>query len=110
MLPTTLQIVRIALQADPSVTPADRTRLMALIKGSAEEPKGEPRSEPNKPQVLRRSEVALRLARSLRTVDKLASDGLLRKFSLPGRKRAAGFLETDVAALIASDPEKEAPQ
>ena len=46
-------------------------------------------------------EVARRLGRSPRAVDRLAAEGALRKVLLPGRTRAAGFRESDVAALIA---------
>jgi hypothetical protein len=37
----------------------------------------------------------------LRLVDRLAKDGALMKRKLPGRKRAAGILESDLLALIA---------
>jgi hypothetical protein len=36
-------------------------------------------------------------------VDKLAAEGVLKKVTLPGRKRGAGFLEADIAALIEGD-------
>jgi hypothetical protein len=52
-------------------------------------------------RIIRRMEVARRLGRSPRAVDRLAAEGALRKVLLPGRTRAAGFRESDVAALIA---------
>ena len=56
--------------------------------------------EPIAPRLLRRAEVARRLALSVRAVDKLAAAGILAKFRLPGRTRAAGFLEADVHGLL----------
>ena len=40
------------------------------------------------------------LACSLRSLDALAADGKLSRVRLPGRRRAAGFREADVRALI----------
>ena len=48
------------------------------------------------PRILRRAAVAQRLSISLRTVDKLP----IKKIKLPGRIRAAGFLESDVNDLL----------
>ena len=97
MLPTTLQIVKSGLQADPSLTPTDRARLLAVLRNGAT-PHGKPETPPGgTARLLRRAEVARRLAISTRTVDKLP----LRKIRLPGRIRAAGFLEGDVNELLA---------
>jgi hypothetical protein len=98
MLATTLKIVRSGLEADPTLTPADRTRLMAgLRNGATPQSKSESPPPDNTPRLLRRGEVARRLSCSLRTVDKLP----IKKVKLPGRQRAAGFLEGDVNALLA---------
>jgi len=83
MLPTTIKIVRSGLESDPTLTPADRNRLMAGLRHDA------------KPRT-RLEVVAKRLSCSLRTVDKLP----LTKIKLPGRQRAAGFLESDINALL----------
>jgi hypothetical protein len=53
------------------------------------------------PRLLRPVEVAGRLGRSVRYVHRLAKEGFLRKVTMPGRKRAAGFRESDLAVLIA---------
>ncbi len=58
----------------------------------------------SEPRLVRRAEAARRLSRSLRFVDKLAASGVLPKRRLPNRKRAAGFLESDLNALISSQP------
>ena len=98
MMTHTLQIIRTALKADPSVAATDRARLLAAMRGG-----GEQAFKPAKvveQRLIRRAEVARRLGCSLRLVDRLAKDGALVKRNLPGRKRAAGFLESDVLALI----------
>ena len=99
MLPTTLKILRTAFEADPSITVAERQRLMQLVRQgtSALGPKPETTTE-RVARIIRRAEVARRLSCSLRTVDKLP----LKKVKLPGRTRAAGFLESDVNALLAT--------
>ncbi len=56
--------------------------------------------DPGQPRVVRRHEAARMLARSLRSVDMLAAQGLLRRIKLPGRKRGCGFLESDLLALL----------
>jgi len=97
MLPTTIKIVRSGLESDPTLTSTDRNRLMAVLRNGVT-----PRSKTDfvspdvVPRLLRRAEVARRLSCSLRTVDKLP----LTKVKLPGRQRAAGFLEADVNALL----------
>jgi hypothetical protein len=95
MLPTTIEIIRSGLKGDPSLTPADRARMVALLRNAQATPKAEPTAE-RVPRLLRRAEVARRLSCSLRTVDKLP----IKKVKLPGRQRAAGFLEDDVNALL----------
>lgn len=98
MLSTTLKICRSGFEADPTITAADRSRLLALLRnaGTPQSKSAVPPAD-NTPRLLRRAEVARRLSCSLRTVDKLP----ITKVKLPGRRRAAGFLESDVNALLA---------
>jgi hypothetical protein len=96
MLGTTLKILRVGLESDPSLTPADRARLMAAIRDCVTPHKPATQPPDNSPRLLRRAEVARRLSCSLRSVDKLP----VKKFKLPGRKRAAGFLESDINTLL----------
>lgn len=85
------------MESDPTLTPADRNRLMAGLRHDAKpRTRLEVFAPVNAPQLLRRAEVAKRLSCSLRTVDKLP----LTKIKLPGRQRAAGFLESDINALL----------
>lgn len=95
MLPTTIEAANAILRADPTVTPADRVRLVALIRNPATKP-----TPPTDTRIMRRGEVAKVLSRSTRAVDLLAEQGHLRKVRLPGRIRAGGFLASDVYALI----------
>lgn len=98
MLATTIKILRSGLEADPTLTPADRTRIMTALRNGERPSKAAPGPAPAPgPRLLRRGEVAQRLSCSLRTVDKLP----IRKVKLPGRTRAAGFLESDVNRLLA---------
>jgi hypothetical protein len=98
MLNTTIEILRSGLKADPTLTPQDRTRLLAALREPAAQ-KSEPVSSAE-PRWVRRKEVANRMSRSLRFVDKLAASGFLKKRKLPGRVRASGFLASDVDGLI----------
>jgi hypothetical protein len=99
MLDNTVEIVKLGLKQDPTISPIERTRLLKLLRQAEnEDPKPE---TPLPPKVLRRKEAAARLGRSLRFVDKLAACGTLRRITLPGRRRAIGFAEADITALIA---------
>lgn len=99
MLPTTLDVIKAGLKSDPSVSPADRKRILALLHAGAQLPKAGS-SPPPEIRIARRAEAAHRLGCSLRLVDRLAKDGILPKIYLPNRQRAAGFLESDLVALL----------
>ena len=55
-------------------------------------------------RVLRRRAVAAMLGVSPRTVDSLRRAGHLRAVRLPGRKNVAGFVESEVSALVGVRP------
>jgi excisionase family DNA binding protein len=100
MLVTTIELLKVGLKADPTITPAKRARLLAMLRNGDHEPM-KPDAVPVLCQrCIRRDEAARLLAVSLRTVDKLAASGILKKLKLPGRRRACGFLESDVLSLI----------
>jgi hypothetical protein len=102
MLPTTADALKALLKADPSLTPDDRSAILAAVRNHGREPeKKEP--EPKTVCVLQRAEVARRFGRSLRFVDKLAVQGVLRRVKLPGRQRACGYREDEVERLIAGE-------
>ena len=100
MLQTTQDTMRAVLRADPSLTPGDRSRMLGIIRNHGKTP-ANPGPTASEPRLIRRADVARRMGCSLRTLDNWARTGILRKVTLPGRIRAAGFRESDVSALIA---------
>jgi predicted DNA-binding transcriptional regulator AlpA len=102
MLATTLEIIKSGLRADPSLNAGDRQRILQKIRADMTSPKTES-PPPCEVRLIRRQEAARRLGCSLRLVDRLAKDGVLQKRRLPNRQRAAGFLESDLNALIAGE-------
>jgi hypothetical protein len=82
---------------DPTVSTAERLKIILRLKRGDDKRKVAP---PREARLLRREVVAERLGCSLRMVDHLAAEGVLRKVTLPGRKRACGFLESAVEALL----------
>lgn len=108
MLPTTYDALKSILRADPSISTSDRNRLLGLMRGG-----GTPAPAINgnsAPRVLSFSSAAERLNRSVRAVHLLAQQGILQKVRLPGRRRATGFLESDLAALIIAGPQDNNPK
>ena len=101
MLITTIELLRAGLKADPTITPAKRARLVAMLRNGDDEPLKPDAAPVFHQRCIRRNEAARLLAVSLRTVDKLAASGILKKLKLPGRTRSCGFLEGHVLALIA---------
>jgi hypothetical protein len=96
MQPSTLEIIRACLAADATIQPAERARLLNSLKAPA----------PSRPaeqdglKVWSRRELAKRLGRSLRYVDKLAQVGVIQRVLMPGRVRGIGFQASQVEALF----------
>jgi hypothetical protein len=88
-----LELARLAVAGLNRRERAELLRTFAASATKATEP-------PALDRILRRGEVARLLARSPRAVDRLAADGVLRRVTLPGRARAAGFRLHDVQTLI----------
>ena len=105
MLPTTGDAVKAMLKADPSLTPADRTQIMAALRNHGKPDDDNRVVEKPKTRILQRKEVARRFNRSLRFVDKLAVEGILPRAKMPGRIRACGYREEDVERLMAGEGE-----
>lgn len=99
MLPTTIDVIKAGLKSDPSLSSADRARILTAIRNGANTARINTATN-SEPRLVRRAEAARRLGCSLRLVDRLAQDGVLQKRKLPGRLRAAGFLQSDLDALI----------
>jgi hypothetical protein len=102
MLSVTMDAVKAVMKADPTLTPAQRARLLAILRNPGK-PAETPRVAPCERSILPRGEVARRFNRSLRFVDHLAKAGILRRVKLPGRKRACGFLAEEVERVMAGD-------
>jgi hypothetical protein len=103
MLPTTIDLLKAGLKADPTVSPSDRIRLLAMLRvGLDTQAKTAPLPDAA-PRVIRRKEAARRFACCVRVIDRLAQEGKLKRVRLPGRVRAAGFLESEINQLIAAN-------
>lgn len=100
MLQTTIDIIRTGLRADPTLSPAHRASLLTLLKTGGEGPTKPEPPKPTAPRIVRRREAAQIYGCSLRLIDRLAAQGVLRRVRLPGRQRGAGFIETDLLAVI----------
>ncbi|HAS82593.1 MAG TPA: hypothetical protein DCS43_07970 [Verrucomicrobia bacterium] len=98
MLPTTQTAVKAMLQADPSLTPDDRSAILLAIRNHGKTATAPTTSDA--PQILTRKTAAAMLNRSPRLVDLLSAQGILKRVMLPGRTRAVGYRRADVVALI----------
>lgn len=97
MMDTTLDMLKVGLRIDPSLTPAERNRILAVIRNHG---RNDTPAENREPRLVRRSEAARRLGIGLRALDGLCRNGALPKVKLPGRIRACGIRESDLLALI----------
>jgi hypothetical protein len=102
MTTTTLEILKAALSADPSITPAQRSRLLKMARNGD----GEPEKNGNghgSPRIYSRAEAARLLGgKTARYVDQLAARGLLQKFVPAGNRRAIGVTSVSLESLIGS--------
>jgi len=103
MMTTTADAVKAVLRADPGLTPADRARILALIRNHGRDSETPRTIQSVEKRILVRAEVARRFNRSLRFVDHLAKAGTIRRVKLPGRKRACGFLAEEVEKLMGGE-------
>lgn len=103
MFPTTIDAIKAILRADPTVTPADRVLIITGIRNHGRQPTQTKPVEQQETRILRRAEVARRLGRSIRTIDKMVSEGMIQKVTFPGRKRACGFRLADIERLLSTD-------
>lgn len=99
MLQTTADALRAVLKSDPTISSADRSRILTAIRNHGRQCEPD-NSQPKQTRIMRRSEVAQLLNRSLRFVDKLSAEGVIQKVKLTGRKRAVGFRSKDVDQLL----------
>ncbi len=102
MKESTIEIVRAALKTDESVTPAERQKLIALLRNGGKAAIQVENKTQNQSRIMRLKEVAERLGRSKRVVDRLCKEGLLKKVTLPGRKYGSGILASSFEKFLAA--------
>jgi predicted DNA-binding transcriptional regulator AlpA len=95
MLTTTKLAIAAILNADPSVDRQKTKTVLSIIEGD-EKAVGRP------PRILRRPEVARLLGVSVKRVDQLALQGVLKRITLPGFSRCMGYSEEDIRRITES--------
>jgi hypothetical protein len=99
MLDSTIELIRAGLKTDPTLSVAERTRLILILRNHGRQ-RQPPQTDRAEPKIIRRKQAAERLNSSLRFVDLLARQGVLKKCTLPGRRRAVGILESSLSAVL----------
>lgn len=106
MLMCTSDTIRAILRMDPTLDLQSRTRIInAIVKATKPQTSSHDAPLPA-PRVIKRAEVAQRFGVSMRAVDKMATDGILPRVTLPKHSRSIGFRESDVNDLINGLPGK----
>ena len=101
MLDSTIELIRAGLKTDPTLSLEERARLLVIIRNHGKQAQSPPQPRQEvAPKVIRRKQAAERLNSSLRFVDLLARQGILKKCVMPGRKRAVGILESSLSAAL----------
>lgn len=100
MLDSTIELIRAGLKTDPTLSPTERARLLLILRNHGQQTR--PKVESCTVKIIRRKQAAERLNSSLRFVDLLAHQGILKKCVLPGRRRAVGILESSLSAVLAA--------
>ncbi len=98
MLDSTVEMVENYLRTDRTVSPSDRERLMRRLCG---QPESDSSLSGAGDRLLRRSQAAQMLGRSVKSIDRLASAGVLRRIRFPSHTKSAGFRLSEIADLIA---------
>ena len=99
MLPSTLEIIKTTLKNDKTLSAVEYKRFITMLRFGRNET-SQANTKPTEKRILRRHEVARRMSVGMRTVDKWAKEGIIRKMKLPGRKRACGFLSSEIDTLM----------
>jgi hypothetical protein len=105
MLDSTIELIRAGLKTDPTLSVAERTRIVLVLRNYGKQTQ-QPQIQQGAPKIIRRRQAAERLNSSLRFVDLLARQGVLKKCVLPGRKRAVGILESSLSAVLTAPEAK----
>lgn len=96
--PTTIEAIKAVLKSDPSVSVSQREEILNYIRRGG--PKHNTKQTNTSARIVRRNEAAKMLGCSLRMIDRLLQQGVLKKIILPQRKRGAGVLEGDLLELM----------
>jgi hypothetical protein len=99
MQDSTLKILVATLKADASVAPIERTRLLLILRSHGKQIQSL-RINNGVPKIICRKQAAERLNVSLRSIDLLARQGVLKKCTLPGRQRAVGIFESSLLDIV----------
>ena len=92
----TMRIVDSVLRSDDTISQAERARLISVAQTGLVAD-----GDPSQDRLVRRAEAARLLSRSLKSVDRLAERGILKRVVFPSCKRGAGFRLSQIASLIA---------
>src|ERR1039457_6487576 len=102
MLDSTIELIRAGLKTDPTLSSVERTRLLVVLRNHGKQTQSPQQTcQDVTPKIIRRKQAAERLNSSLRFVDLLARQGILKKCVLPGRTRAVGIVESSLLAVLA---------
>ena len=102
MQEATMGLVEAVLRTDGTVGKSDRKRLVGLLRDKPTDGCQVPAD-----RLLRRAEVARLLGRSPKSVDRLATAGVIQKVTFPGYQRGAGYRASDIARLVAGEGQGE---
>ena len=83
-----------AIAADRTISSENRIQALALLAGEPIE------QRPSLPAIVSRGEAARLIGRTRKRIDQIASAGFLTRVPVPGSKRALGFSEASVRALL----------
>ena len=97
---STVKILDVTLRADSSVTPAERNRILKVIRG--EPMPAPPDGNGNRqPRIFSRAECAKLLGgKSARFIDLLCRKNLLKKFIAPGCQRSIGVTSASLEKFL----------
>ena len=99
---STVKILDVTLRADSSVTPAERNRILKVIRGGELLPVPNGNSTNQPPKIYSRTEAARLLGqKSTRYIDLLTRKKLLQKFTAPGSRRAIGVTSQSLEKFLA---------
>lgn len=95
MNPTTVTLIRAALETDPSLTPAMRVKIVDAIEGAVGGADGNALDK-----CVTFTEAAKVLGKSRKRIQQLVANGSLEAVKFPGSSRASGVRESSLRRLV----------